>query len=203
MKKQISVALIALVAGLFFLTGCGPSKQVQRINPDKTTDLSGRWNDTDSRLVAEKMIADVVSRPWLTDFLAAKGKKPVVIVGKVRNKSSEHIPVDMFTKDMERELINSGKVTFVASKNEREEIRDERRDQQDFASSDTFKKFYKEIGADFLLSGVINSIEDRVEGEKVVFYQIDLELINIENNTKAWIGTKKIKKVIGQDSYSF
>ena len=125
-----------------------------------------------------------------------------MVVGKIRNKSSEQIAVETFVKDIERELINSGKVTFVASKDEREQVREERKDQQDFASPETFKQFYKEIGADYLMTGVINSIQDAVEGEKVVFYQIDLELINIETNTKAWIGNKKIKKYIGQDKYS-
>jgi uncharacterized protein (TIGR02722 family) len=197
MKILLPVLMLVLIA-----TACGPSKQVTRIDTNEVTDLSGRWNDTDSRLVAEEMISDVIARPWLTDFMTSKGKKPVVIVGKIRNKSSEHIPVETFTKDMERELINSGKVTFVASKEEREQIREERKDQQDFASPETFKEFYKEIGADYLLSGVISSIEDAVDGEKVVFYQIDLQMIDIETNTKAWLGNKKIKKFIGQDRYS-
>jgi len=164
--------------------------------------LSGRWNDTDSRLVAEQMVSDVLQRPWLTDFMTANAKKPVVIVGKIRNKSSEQIATDVFAKDIERELLNSGKVRFVASAEERNEVRDERRDQQDFASVDSFKKFYKELGADFLLSGVINSIEDSYEGEKVIFYQVDLQLINIETNEKVWIGNKKIKKTIGRANYS-
>ena len=98
-------------------------------------------------------------------------------------------------------MINSGKVSFVASKEEREEVREERTDQQDFSSEETMKEFYKEIGADFLLSGVINSVEDSYEGEKVILYQVDLELIDIEKNIKVWIGSKEIKKYIGQDSY--
>jgi uncharacterized protein (TIGR02722 family) len=196
--KMLSASL--MIALLVF--ACGPSRQVTRIDSKEVTDLSGKWNDTDSRLVAEEMISDLLNRPWLTDFMTSKGKKPVVIVGKIRNKSSEHIALETFTKDMERELINSGKVTFVASKEEREQVREERKDQQDFSSPETFKEFYKEIGADYLMSGVINSVEDAIDGEKVVFYQVDLELIDIETNTKAWLGNKKIKKYIGQDKYS-
>ena len=52
------------------------------------------------------------------------------------------------------------------------------------------------------MSGVINSIEDSYEGEKVIFYQVDLQLINIETNEKVWLGNKKIKKTVGQNSYS-
>ncbi|MBU0559745.1 MAG: penicillin-binding protein activator LpoB [Bacteroidetes bacterium] len=200
MKKVIAIVILVAV-GIALLTACGPSKEVTRIDSKEIVDLSGKWNDTDSRFVAEYMVEDVLKRPWLTDFMVAKSKKPVVIVGKIRNKSSEHIPVDIFSKDIERELLNSGKVTFVASKEEREDIREERKDQKDFSSDVTFKQFFKEIGADFFLSGVVNSIQDSRSGDKVVLYQVDLELIDIETNTKVWIGSKEIKKFIGKSEY--
>lgn len=194
------VIIFSLITLVF--VGCGgSSRTVTRIDSKEVIDLSGKWNDTDSRLVAEEMINDVTKRPWLTDFLTGKGKKPVVIVGKVRNKSSEHIPTDLFTKDIERELLNSGQVRFVADSEEREDVRAERKDQQDFASQETFKQFYKEIGADFMLSGVINSVNDSYDGQRVILYQIDLQLIDIETNSKVWIGSKEIKKYIGKGDY--
>ncbi len=198
---QLLKVFSALIIAALLAAGCSSGRQVSRIDTKEIVDLSGKWNDTDARLVAEEMVNDVLTRPWLTEYLTTEGKKPVVIVGKIRNKSSEHIAVDVFANDIERELLNSGKVTFVASQDAREEVREERKDQQDFASAETFKKFYREIGADFLMTGVINSVQDTYEGEQVTYYQVDLELINIEDNTKAWIGTKKIKKYIGQDGY--
>jgi len=195
--KIVSIFILSV-----FLFGCSSSREVSRIDTRDVVDLSGKWNDTDSRLTAETMVTDVLSRPWLTDYLTEKGKKPVVIVGNIRNKSSEHIVVDIFSKDIERELINSGKVLFVASKDERVDVREERADQQNFSSDETMKKYYREIGADYLLSGVINSVEDKYEGEKVILYQVDLELIDIEKNLKVWLGNKKIKKYIGQGSYA-
>ena len=192
------ISLIILAALIF---GCS-SREVSRIDSNEVVDLSGKWNDTDSRLTAETMVEDVISRPWLTDFLTAAGKKPVVIVGEIRNKSSEHIVVDVFINDIERELVNSGKVSFVASKDVREQVREERSDQQDFSSDETMKKFYREIGADFMLTGVINSVEDKFEGKQVILYQVDLQLIDVEKNLKVWLGNKKIKKFIGQGSYA-
>jgi uncharacterized protein (TIGR02722 family) len=193
MKKVFVVLLVFCLA-----LGCSSSRKVYRIEPNTTTDLSGNWNDTDARLVAEEMIKDCLSRVWLTDFAAAKGKKPVVTVGTIRNKSSEHIDNETFTTDFERELTNSGQVKFVASREQREEIRDERFDQQDFASPETMKKIRAETGADFILLGAIKSIVDEIQGTKVVYYQTDLELINIESMEKVWIGTQKIKKEISK-----
>jgi uncharacterized protein (TIGR02722 family) len=191
--------VLVLLLGLCMVLACGSSRKVYRIEPETQTDLSGKWNDTDARLVAEEMISDCLSRVWLTDFAAEAGKKPVVTVGTIRNRSSEHIDTETFTSDFERELTNSGQVKFVASPDQREEVRDERMDQSEWASAETIKRIRAETGADFMLVGAIKSITDQIEGIKVVYYQTDLELINVENMEKAWIGTKKIKKEISQD----
>jgi len=192
-----------LIVCLFLIIGCSNTRTVKRIATDEVTDLSGRWNDTDSRLVAQSMLSDMLSRPWLIDFEQDKFKKPVVIVGTVRNMSTEHINVEVFIKDIERELINSGKVQFVASKHEREEIREERMDQQMYASLETAKKLAQEVGADYFLIGSVKSVEDWFEGKKAVLYSVDLELINVEKNLKTWIGNKKIKKFIEQRGYKW
>jgi len=53
---------LLLLASSLLLWGCGAGTTVQRIATTDVTDLSGRWNDTDSRLVAEEMVSDVLSR---------------------------------------------------------------------------------------------------------------------------------------------
>jgi uncharacterized protein (TIGR02722 family) len=203
MKSSINFAFVLFAIGIMVLSGCSSQKTITRVDPGTTIDLSGDWNDTDSRLVAEEMIKDVLSRPWVGEFKGEKQKAPTVIVGTVRNRSSEHIATIPFTKNLERELINSGRVDFVANKEERQEVRDERADQQENASDETVKKFRREFGADFILQGDITTIIDQAEGEKVKYYQVNLELINIESNKKVWIGEKKIKKLISQGKTKF
>ncbi len=196
MRKLMVLALAIL------LVGCAAGgKSVERIDPDSQTDLSGRWNDTDARLVAEEMISDCLSRPWLTEFAAQHGRKPVVTVGRIRNRTTEHIDMEVFTKDFERELINSGQIKFVGTLEERQDIREEREDQSQYASPETIKQMREETGADYVLLGAVKSVEDREGGDQVVFYQTDLELINVETNEKAWIGSKEIKKFISQPRY--
>ena len=192
-----------MVLALAMLSGCGASKTVTRVEPDEQIDLSGDWNDTDSRLVAEEMIKDVLGRPWLAEFKGDKKRTPVVIVGTVRNRTAEHIATTAFIKNLERELINSGRVDFVANKEERQEVRDERTDQQEFSSAETLKKFQQETGADFMLRGDITSIIDAEGGQQVKYYQVNLELVNIETNRKAWIGEKKLKKLVSQSGSKF
>lgn len=190
------LTLYILLISIIVVSGCTTAKQVTRIDPDTTIDLSGRWNDTDSRFVAEEMIGDCLTHPWINNHGTATGDKPVVIVGNIQNKSMEHIPVNTFIADIERAFINTGKVRPVSSASERGALREERTDQGEFAAMETIKQMGRELGADYMMTGQINAIEDREGGEQVVFYQTDLTLTNIETNEKIWIGQKKIKKFI-------
>ncbi|MBI4374918.1 MAG: penicillin-binding protein activator LpoB [Elusimicrobia bacterium] len=188
--RLIPLAVFALALAA---SGCGT--KVRRLEVEDVKDLSGKWNDTDSRLVAEEMIRDCLSRPWLAQA-GRSGKAPSVIVGTVRNQSHEHINTDTFVEDLQRELINSGKVQFVASKAERGDVRDERLDQDANASEETRKVHGQETGADYMLSGAINTIQDREGGQTVMLYQTNLKLLDLKTNQIAWNGQKKIKKFV-------
>lgn len=190
--------LLPFIALTLILTSCGPSKQVSRIAADTTTDLSGRWNDTDARLVSEEMISDAVSKPWLAQFTEKNGEPPVTIVGRVRNETMEHIDTEVITKEMERAFINTGLVQVVANSSEREQLRDERQDQQSYTAYESTSAMAQELGADFMMIGNISSILDESASgkEAAIFYTINLELVEVATNRKVWIGNKKIKKFI-------
>lgn len=194
MKKSQRLLTLAVVSVIALTSGCGT--KVKRVAADETMDLSGRWNDTDSQLVSKEMIADIGTRPWIEEYTSKYGKKPVVIVGTIRNKSSEHIETETFTKDLERELINNGRVTFVANKIERGELREERTEQQTWSTEETQKRLAAETGADYMLQGGIKTIIDQEGKESVKFYQVDMEMVHLESNEKVWMGSKKIKKYV-------
>jgi uncharacterized protein (TIGR02722 family) len=195
MHKKL-IAATALMASVCVLTLGSCSRKVTRIDPSATVDISGGWNNTDSRMVADEMISDVLGRSWLQNHVERTGKKPVVIVGFVTNKSHEHIEAETFMNDLERAFVNTGKVTLVQSGKKREELRAERADQQTNASTSTMKKFGLEVGADYILQGSINSIVDAYKRRKTVQYQVSLELTNLQTNEVVWIGDKKIAKYV-------
>ncbi len=193
--KKILIAMLLLP----LLFACGT--KVERMDVDVTKDLSGKWNDTDSRLVAETMIQECLNGAWYAKAVKeTRGKEPVVIVGTVVNDTMEHINTGAFVEELQRALINSGKIEFVASSSERGEIRQERLEQDEYASEATRKAFGQEVGADYMLSGVLSSIVDQEGRKSVVFYQVNLKLINIETNKILWNGQKQIKKYVAKKS---
>lgn len=190
------LALAGLAATVLALSACS-IKRVERIDPNSVTDLSGRWNDADSRLVANALIAQSLEASWSRDYAAANGgTAPAVIVGQVRNRTMEHIPVNTFIRDMERAFVQSGMVRLVAGAEEREELRGERTDQQTNASAETRARLARELGARYMLQGEVQAIEDQEGRERVIFYQVDLTLTDLETNVRTWVGQHKIKKYI-------
>ena len=193
MKKLIySIALI----GVFSIGLQSCSHRVTRVDPNEQIDISGKWNDVDSKITAEAMVDQVLNEVWLSNFVKDKGEKPVVIVGFVKNKSHEHIEAETFVKDIEKSFVRTQRVRLVQGGEKRQELRAERADQQTNASVSTMKKWGLEVGADFIMQGSINSIVDAYKRDKVVYYQVDLELTNIQTNEIVWIGDKKIKKTV-------
>ncbi len=188
-KVCMAVAVTAL------LGAC--ATEVTRVSPDEVKDLSGNWNDTDSQMVSKEMIKEALSEPWLDNYTRRhNGKPPVVIVGTIRNLSFEHINTNAFVTEMQRALINSGKVEFVAASDQRGEVRNERKDQDINAREDTRKAMGQEVGADFMMKGTINMIVDQSGDTRVHYYQVDLNLISLADNRIVWVGQKKIKKVV-------
>jgi uncharacterized protein (TIGR02722 family) len=193
LNKLLTVAAIA-VSGML-IASC--SRQVTRVSTDETIDISGNWNNSDSRMVAADLTDKILNANWInTHQEEHQSKKPVVIVGFVQNKSHEHIDAETFVKDVESSFIQTQKVRLVQGGKKREELRAEKADQQTNATVSSMKKFGLESGADYILQGSINSIVDAHKRQKVVYYQVNLELTNIQTNEVVWIGEKKIAKYV-------
>ncbi len=189
-RPLVGILLLAAASGCM-------SKRVTRIEPSAVTDLSGRWNDTDSRLVANELVEQTLGAGWAKRYTDAHGgEPPTVIVGGFANRTMEHIAVGTFVKDIERALVTTGSARVVASGEQRSEMREERGDQQQHARADTRARQGQEFGARYILAGELQAIEDVDGRERVVFYQVDASLIDLETNAKVWVGQHKIKKYI-------
>ena len=197
--KSISTITIMAVLMVSF-TGCG-GVSVKRGQAEDQKELSGKWNANDSKMVSKQMIGSMIDGSWLRKHLKSTGKEPTVIVGKFRNLSHEIINVATFVADIERAMINSGEVEFVASSKERTQIREERMDQELHSTRDTRKAMGKEIGADYMLTGTLNSFTEQSGGTKNIQYQIDMTLISLKDNKKVWVGSQKHAKTVERSMF--
>jgi uncharacterized protein (TIGR02722 family) len=188
MKKPFAIILLAT------LFSCQQS--VTRVAPDTQIDLSGRWNDSDSRQVADKMISELMASERFKEYAKEKGRKPAIVVGLIRNKTSEHIDADTYIKKLEVAIFNSNVAEVVESEEFRDKLRLERAQQQDFADPATVAQWGKEIGANLMLFGEMTSETDTGNKKRVVNYITTLYLTDIETGKRVWYGQQEIKKFV-------
>lgn len=191
--RKITRILPALL--LLVLFSC-QNRSVTRIAPDTQIDLSGRWNDSDSRMVAEKMISELLTSEKFREYLKIQGHKPAIVVGLIRNKTSEHIDAGNYVKKLEVAIYNSNVAELVESDEFRDKLRQERAEQQDFADPATISQWGKEIGADLMLFGEMTSETDTDNKKRIVNYITTLYLTDIETAKRVWYGQQEIKKYV-------
>jgi uncharacterized protein (TIGR02722 family) len=191
--KKISIVLCVF----FLLSSCGTTS-VKRVESGSQRDLSGYWNAVDVKIVCESLINDCLSSARINQEInARRNKKPVVIVGRFRNASDEHIDTEIISATMENVIFNSDKFDFVAWGDTRANLREERQDQQGNASEQTAAGLGKEKGAEFMLTGSVRTIVDREGNRSIRTYFVTAELTNIETNARLWMGQdNSITKVV-------
>ncbi len=187
-KFNITLIFLALI-------GC-QTRQVTRLDPATQIDLSGRWNDSDSRKVADQMIFDLFDSESFKQYASNKSAKPVIILGSILNKTAEHIDANNFVKKFEMVIHKTGVADLVESDEFRDKLRVERTEQQDFADPATMKKMGLESGADLMLFGEVTSETDTYNNRRVVNYITTLFLTDIETNKRIWYGQNEIKKYV-------
>lgn len=182
------------------LTACASDKgatQPQVVRTDQAIDLSGEWNDVDADAVAKAMIEDCLSSPWIQEWRNAhEQRRPVVRLYPIKNKTAGYIDYRYFTKQIEQAFVRSGLVDVVSSREEADEVRDERADQAEHAGDDTAKSQGQELGSDFILSGWILTQDDSAGDQEVRAFLTSIEIIDTTTQRKAWVGQKRIKKLL-------
>ncbi|WP_407400754.1 penicillin-binding protein activator LpoB [Treponema sp.] len=195
MRKNIllSIVLLSICSALCF------SAKVKRVDSDKLTDLDGFWNDNDVKIVCDSLIEQCVNSPAVRKKSAKiesiTGEMPYAIIGKIENNSSEHIDTSIIETKFRNAIINSGVMNFVASKNERDYLREEKDDQQE--TTVNAKSLGNETAADYMLIGTVKSIVQKEGKKSVRAYFVDVQLVDIETNRILWTGEDdSIKKVV-------
>ncbi|MEQ1585560.1 MAG: penicillin-binding protein activator LpoB [Cyclobacteriaceae bacterium] len=192
--KALTMRIFLFVLALSMLGSC--ARTVSRVDPNQQIDLSGRWNDSDSRQVAGKMTTELLGSTKFQEYAKALDKKPAIIVGQIQNRTSEHIDANNYIKKFELAIFNSGLADLVESDEFRDKLREERAQQQDFADPATMAQWGKELGANLMLFGEMTSETDVYNKNRVVNYVTTLFLTDMETNKRVWYGQQEIKKYI-------
>lgn len=196
-KRVLGLALLA-AAGL---GGCAAT--TQSISPDSEVHYDARYDFSDKRQIAEDLTDSLLN----TVDLSGTGRKPVLVVYPVANETSEHISTSGITDDIRLALLRAGKYRFV-SKTQRENLMAEQAHQQANGDPATQAAVGRQLGADFILSGTLRSIEKeqpkqwRLNKKELIYYSLNLELTDLSTGEIAWadkaeLARESSKPIIG------
>jgi uncharacterized protein (TIGR02722 family) len=192
-KKQVWTVFASCVLGLN-LVSCAKDFEGTYSDPNAVEIVDDKWSESDAHKVANSLINQVLSKPWLTQFEAVKKQKPIVVVDEIANRTDEHIDTKAMTEAMTDELINAGKVRFVNADKRKQILEEIKYQNSGTTEAKTKKSMGKQIGADFMLSGAIASSVHTQGGLKTVTYQTTLTMTDLETAEIVWSGKEEIKK---------
>ncbi|MCB0351168.1 MAG: penicillin-binding protein activator LpoB [Bdellovibrionales bacterium] len=197
MNNVIRILLVAFIGSM--ISACGPRAFVkggydEDVNSENL--MNDRWSETDM----QKVVKDLVASAIKNDAIANAKRPPILMVTKLQNKTSEHIDTQSITDMITVDLSSSGKVQFV-DKAARDDISEEY-DYQDsgMVSRETKKGKGKQVGADLIMNGRIDSIVQEVGKNKSIYYKITLNMTNLSTGLIVWTDQKQIRKLYKKQS---
>lgn len=154
------------------------------------------FTDKDATSVYGRMVDDALSKPWVDQHITKHaGEAPKIAVGTVGTNNQAAIDVQSVTKQIEEELINSGRVRVLADRSQVRQLVDQRLAQREFTRSEDWADMANQLGIDFLMIGRVGSRLYRDEANQLVtYFQVVLELIDLETAEKVWIQTEEVRK---------
>ncbi|MDF3031134.1 MAG: hypothetical protein K0R03_1692 [Moraxellaceae bacterium] len=191
MKRSL-IALPLLAAALLGVSGCaskvqyGDATAVETVNTD--------FGSTDLQMIAEKMVDDLIASPAMAE-IAPQGKRPILFVDTIKNKTTEHIDTESITDTISTKLLNSGRFRFV-DRTKVDAIAKELDYQANSGMVDENKsvKMGRQLGAQYMLYGNFSSITKNSGSTRDVYYKFTMKVSNLETGLVEFQSEKEIRK---------
>ncbi len=183
-RYLLIVALVVVLA-----PGCG---SVTRPPVDEEPVLQTGWGHKDLLGAADALATSFAkwgaAQQW--------DKKPVVYFHRVGNKTDQHIDTKSITDKIRVILFKKGIVRFTASNEVQDEIVRQLRFQNGaLVNPATAAQIGKQIGADYFLFGELTSITEKARRKKGVYYNMIVNLVNVETAVVEWLDEAEFQKV--------
>jgi hypothetical protein len=187
-----TLRLFLAVAAVLFMAGC--TVTTRDISSDQEVIYDEGYHFSDKKNIVNAMADSLISKPPLVNA----NDRPVIVVYGIANRTSEHISTSAITDDIRQVLLASGKVRFV-NKIQRENISRETDYQYSGkVTTETRIKLGRQVGADYMLTGTLRSIEKkqprqmRLKKKILKYYSLNLELTDLETSLIEWADSAEV-----------
>lgn len=191
-RPLLSPAGLPLALALAATLACAPRAYTrgQYADPNTIEMLSDQFNENDLQLIAKKMVGSLMDSKAFAEIQG----RPVIVIGRMKNSTSEHIDMRSLADKLQVQLAKTEKFVFL-DKGAREEIAEEYDYQgAGYVKDGTAKARGEQASADYLLTGEISSIVQEVGSDKVVYYKMTSKLHNLRSAIVVWTDEKELRK---------
>jgi hypothetical protein len=198
MKNSIKALLAVAVIATLALSGCASTMQYGDAGSAKP--ISTEFGSSDLQQIAEAMVDSMITFPPMVELTS--GRRPVVSVDNVKNKSMQHIDTESITDSIRAKLIRSGKFRFIDRTTDDQTI-EELKIQQDSGLVDkkSAVQFGQQLGAEFLLTSNFSEIRQKAGSTTDVYYKFTMSLKNLKTGILEWSDEKEIRKVFKRGTF--
>ncbi|AKU92941.1 hypothetical protein [Vulgatibacter incomptus] len=148
-------------------------------------------------LMKENLDKLFASRAWAR--FRGGPNAPVVAIWPIRNDTTEHVENQLNTllATIESRMVESGDVRVVSRERQRE-MAAEVGLQNTNAVYDpsTVAQLSKQVGAQYFLTGKVQAVDERADGERRVQYTLTLQMIEVESSVIEFQNTAARTKAI-------
>lgn len=181
---------ITLLAFGFIIGGCATTKKSYS-DTEELLVVGHGWSDSDNQIAARKIVTKALMSPWLKNHK----KPPRVGVDRVKNSTMEELDTEALVNFMQDELINSGKVEFIAIDEATQSSIDSQISSQEMRTRKSERvEAGNQSGIEYLFQGVISSKEEQDDDLKIVNYQVNFKLISLSTSKIVWSGQHRLRK---------
>ena len=196
-----TAALLLSSALALGLAGCAATTRTLDVDDPQHYDASYDFSD-------KKEIVDVLTKSLATSPAVARargdGQRPVAVIYPVANRTSEHIDTSGITDDIRNELLNGGELRFVNRPRRDDLIEEADYQYAGFVAPEERVAEGRQVGADYVLSGTLRSIEKtqpaqwRLFKKNLVYYSMTLELTGLESGEIVWADSVELARELSR-----
>ena len=192
-RPSMSITLaVMMFAGS--LAGCAATTRT--IDPDSGLHYDASYDFSDKKEIVKTLTDSLLTSP----LVRTEPEKPIVIVYGIANETSEHINTGGVTDDIRLSLLKSGQFRFINREQRDNLLKEADYQYAGFVPPEQRIAEGRQLGADFILSGTLRSIEKkqpkqwRLNKRKLIFYSMNLEMTNLETGEITWADNVEIAR---------
>ncbi len=190
-------ASLTLIIFFFIVASLGSGcrafrSSVHEVDVAKAKPMDASYDYSDLRWLGQSVGSDVSS--W--KVLDQDGRKPILVVMGIQNRTTRHIDTKAITDTIRTVVINNGKADFV-NESQRDTLLKEQGYQLANCTPETRVQIGRQLGARYMLTGSLVEIRKeeprqvRVSKAEEVFYQLTMEITDLQTGLIAWTTQKE------------